>query len=61
MIAPQHRSWQFRFESLQKAHRLLAKGIAIFDPSDIEQQGIIQAFEFTFELCWKTLEDYLVS
>ncbi len=61
MIAPQHRSWQFRFESLQKAHRQLAKGIAISDPSDIEQQGIIQAFEFTFELCWKTLKDYLVS
>jgi len=27
--------------------------------SDLEQQGLIQAFEFTHELAWKTLKDFL--
>ena len=29
------------------------------DLSDLEQQGLIQGFEFTFDLAWKTLQDYL--
>ena len=53
--------WQERLTNLTKASEQLSKGIAIQKPSDIEQQGIIQSFEFTFELCWKTLKDYLES
>ncbi len=30
------------------------------DLSDLEKQGVIQAFEFTYELGWNTLKDYLV-
>ena len=30
------------------------------DLSDLEQQGLIQAFEFTHELAWNTLKDFLV-
>jgi nucleotidyltransferase substrate binding protein (TIGR01987 family) len=51
--------WQQRFENLNNAYNQLQKGLAIAAPSDIERQGIIQSFEFTFELCWKTLKDYL--
>ena len=29
--------------------------------SDLERQGLIQAFEFTHELSWKTLKDFLAS
>lgn len=29
--------------------------------SDLERQGLIQAFEFTHELSWKTLKDFLSS
>jgi predicted P-loop ATPase len=27
--------------------------------SDIEEQGLIKSFEFTYELAWKTMKDYL--
>ncbi len=29
--------------------------------SDLERQGLIKAVEFTHELSWKTLKDFLVS
>ena len=51
--------WQQRFQNLEKALTQLEKGLAIEHPTDIEQQGIIQSFEFTFELSWKTLKDFL--
>lgn len=51
--------WQQRFQNLDKASSQLARGLAIEQPSEIERQGIIQSFEFTFELSWKTLKDYL--
>lgn len=51
--------WQQRFQNLDRAFNQLERGLAITDPSDIEQQGIIQSFEFSFELSWKTLKDYL--
>ncbi len=53
--------WRQRYSNLLKAFKQLEKGAQIQSPSDIEIQGIIQSFEFTFELCWKTLKDYLES
>lgn len=37
----------------------LTEGIEISKPSDLEKSGIIQIFEYTFELAWKTMKDYL--
>lgn len=53
--------WKQRFQNLEQAFAQLQKGLAILIPNDIEKQGIIQSFEFTFELAWKTLKDYLES
>jgi len=53
--------WKQRFENLLKAYSQLQKGLDISDPNETEKQGIIQSFEFTFELSWNTLKDYLES
>lgn len=53
--------WKQRFQNLKKAFAQLEKGLGLAKPNEIEQQGIIQSFEFTFELDWKTLKDYLES
>jgi nucleotidyltransferase substrate binding protein (TIGR01987 family) len=29
--------------------------------SDLEKEGMIQRFEYSFELAWKTLKDFLAS
>ena len=56
--------WRQRFHSFNKAFAqlsaasVLAKQRAL---SDLEQQGLIQAFEFTHELAWNTLKDFLES
>jgi hypothetical protein len=49
--------WQQRFSNDQKA---LAQLETFFDPqalNDREQQGLIKAFETTFELAWNTLRE----
>ena len=51
--------WGQRFSNLQKAFQQLQTGLAIELPSNVEVQGVIKSFEFTFELAWKTLKDYL--
>ena len=53
--------WKQRFENYQKSLVQLDIGLKIESPSNIEEQGIIKAFELTFELAWKTLKDYLES
>jgi len=51
--------WTLRFKNLEKAYSQFEKGIRLPRPSELERQGIIQSFEFTFELSWKCLKDYL--
>ena len=51
--------WKQRFENFNKAYTLLEKYSAKTKLSELEQAGIIQFFEMTFELGWKVLKDYL--
>lgn len=54
--------WRQRFENFKGAFAQLKKGVALARQrqlSELEQQGLIKAFEFTHELAWNVLKDYL--
>lgn len=51
--------WKQRFENFEKALFQLDEFIAQPILNKFEKQGLIQCFEYTFELAWKTLKDYL--
>lgn len=51
--------WKQRLANLQKSLGHLADAVEIEEPSIVEQAGVIQFFEMSFELSWKTLKDYL--
>jgi nucleotidyltransferase substrate binding protein (TIGR01987 family) len=51
--------WQQRFANYRKALGQLEKFVLKGELSDMEQQGLIKAFEYTYELAWNTLKDYL--
>lgn len=54
--------WQQRFQNYEKAYTVLeeALGRTQVSPDDrLLQAGCLQSFEFTVELAWKTLKDFL--
>ena len=50
--------WKQRFANYQKALVQLQKFIDKKELNELEEQGIIQAFEFTHELAWQVMKDY---
>lgn len=53
--------WIQRFNNYSKAVAQLTRFIERGDLNEFEQQGLIQAFEYTFELAWNTIKDYFES
>lgn len=52
--------WKQRFENYSAALAQLRSAIqGTANPSDLEKDGTIQRFEFTHELAWKVMKDYL--
>lgn len=51
--------WKQRFQNFEKAILYLQESLVRKDLSSLEKAGIIQVYEFTFELAWKTVKDYL--
>jgi nucleotidyltransferase substrate binding protein (TIGR01987 family) len=51
--------WKQRFANYQKALGQLREFIAQPELNKFERQGLIQCFEYTFELAWKVMKDYL--
>ena len=53
--------WIQRFSHFTKALSQLRKFIQKGELNELEEQGLIQAFEYTYELAWNTLKDYFES
>jgi len=51
--------WHQRFSSFNKAFSQLDRFVAKEELNEMEEQGLIKAFEYTYELSWKTLQDLL--
>lgn len=51
--------WKQRFQNFSKAMAQLQKFIDKGENlNELEEQGMIQAFEYTFELAWNLIKDY---
>jgi len=54
--------WKQRFTNFDKAFTLYSEGVTSAGTLNrLEKEGLIQRFEYTFELSWKTMKDYLES
>ncbi|MDP6542871.1 MAG: HI0074 family nucleotidyltransferase substrate-binding subunit [Phycisphaerae bacterium] len=51
--------WRQRLENFAKALAQLGTACDKDDYSDLERAGLVQMFEFSFELAWKVLKDLL--
>ena len=51
--------WIQRFNHFEKALGQLKKFVQKGELNELEEQGLIQAFEYTYELAWNSLKDYL--
>lgn len=49
---------EYSFKKLKDAHKRLEEGIKQ-TKDELDKDGVIQRFEFTFELLWKALKIYL--
>ncbi|EGR0011999.1 nucleotidyltransferase [Vibrio cholerae] len=51
--------WKQRLQNLSKAQSRLQKACEQESYNDLELAGLVQTFEFSFELMWKALKDLL--
>mgnify|MGYP000051523283 FL=1 len=61
-ISSQDIRWKQRFQNYEKAFKRLSCAVKVVKSApddDLLQSGLVQTYEYTFELAWKTLKDYL--
>ena len=51
--------WHYRFANYRRAFLLLREALDEEELSQLEREGTIQRFEYTMELAWKVMRDYL--
>jgi len=54
--------WHQRFRNFDRAFLLLRSALeekTLGEFSELEREGLIQRFEYSYELAWKTMRDYL--
>ncbi len=51
--------WQYRFHNFSRAYSLLREALETEaeELNQLEREGVIQRFEYTFELAWQLLKD----
>lgn len=50
--------WQQRLNHFKQALDSLSEALNQDDFNDLEKSGVIQRFEFTYEMAWQTLQDF---
>ncbi|MEX2489197.1 MAG: nucleotidyltransferase substrate binding protein [Pseudomonadales bacterium] len=61
MNPPPEIRWHQRLQNFQSAFHELDEAVALSNArglSKLEEQGLIQAFEYTYELAWNTIKDF---
>jgi nucleotidyltransferase substrate binding protein (TIGR01987 family) len=53
--------WKQKFSRYKKVLDQLAEFLQLGKLSKFEEQGLIKAFEYTYELAWNTLKDFYES
>lgn len=53
--------WKQRFQNFEKAYMKLKEAIEQQNLNELERNGLIQRFEFTIDLAWKVMKDYLTE
>lgn len=51
--------WIQRAQNYEKAFLRLKEAMEMEELNELERDGLIQRFEFTIELAWKVMKDYL--
>ncbi|MBF0450461.1 MAG: nucleotidyltransferase substrate binding protein [Candidatus Magnetomorum sp.] len=51
--------WKQRFQNFENAFMRLKEAVEMTELNELERNGLIQRFEFTLDLSWKVLKDFL--
>lgn len=51
--------WRQRFQNFREAFFRLKEAVERPELNELERNGMVQRFEFTLEMAWKTLKDFL--
>ncbi len=51
--------WIQRYNNFEKVFKKLSEAISIDELSELEHDGLVQRFEFTLDIGWKVLKDFL--
>ncbi len=63
-MAENQTRWHQRLQNFSRAQERLRSAVKIIQVrslNELEEQGLIQAFEFTHELAWNVMKDYFVD
>ena len=51
--------WKQRFMNFEKAYMQLVRFVEKGELNEFEEQGFIKCFEYTYELAWNVMKDFL--